>query len=195
MTTEIDIRPNAQTYFRKLIEQQDMDGPGLRMSVQNGGTPAADCQLSFCEQGDQGPGDLELEFDGFRFYVDAASADYLDGAVIDFRQEEMGGELTIKAPNLKGSEPGPEAPLAERVAWILDAEINPMVAQHGGMVALESVTDDGVVVLRFGGGCHGCGMVDVTLKQGIEKTLRERLPEIEAVRDATDHSTGTNPYY
>lgn len=191
----ITIEENARQYFRRLIEQQEMDAPGLRMSVERGGTPGADCQLSFCEVGEQDPRDEALEFDGFTFFVDAGSAEYLDEAVIDFRQEGMGGELTIKAPNLKGREPGEDAPLDERVAWLLDAEINPMVAQHGGSVALVEVNDRNEAVLRFGGGCHGCGMVDVTLKQGIESTLRERIPELAGVRDVTDHSTGTNPYY
>lgn len=191
----ITIEENARQYFRRLIEQQEMDAPGLRMSVERGGTPGADCQLSFCEVGEHDPEDEALEFDGFTFFVDAGSAEYLDEAVIDFRQEGMGGELTIKAPNLKGREPGKDAPLEERVAWLLDAEINPMVAQHGGSVALVEVNDRNEAVLRFGGGCHGCGMVDVTLKQGIESTLRERIPELAGVRDVTDHSTGTNPYY
>ena len=74
-------------------------------------------------------------------------------------------------------------------------EINPQIASHGGRVSLEEIAGDGIVVLRFGGGCHGCGMADVTLKQGIEKTLRSRLPEITEVRDATDHASGHNPYY
>lgn len=191
----ITIEENARRYFRRLIEQQDMDAPGLRMSVEHGGTPAADCQLSFCEVGDQPDGDRALEFEGFTFFVDSGSVDYLEDAVIDYREENLGGELTIKAPNLKGREPGADAPLEERVAWLLDAEINPMVAQHGGRVALVEVNDSNEVVLQFGGGCHGCGMVDVTLKQGIESTLKERIPEIAGVRDATDHSTGTNPYY
>lgn len=191
----ITIEESARQYFRRLIEQQDMDAPGLRMSVERGGTPGADCQLAFCEVGDQAPGDEALEFDGFTFFVDGDSREFLEDAVIDFREEGMGGELTIKAPNLKGREPGSDAPLEDRVAWLLDAEINPMVAQHGGSVALVEVNDSNEAVLQFGGGCHGCGMVDVTLKQGIESTLRERIPELAGVRDATDHSTGTNPYY
>lgn len=191
----ITIEQPALDYFRKLIGQQDMDEPGLRMSVSNPGTPAADCQLNFCERGEQGEDDVVLEYDGFAVFVEGESAPYLEEAVIGYRDDRLGGELTIKAPNLKGREPGPEAPVAERVAWVLDSEINPMVAQHGGMVSLVRVTEDNEVVLRFGGGCHGCGMVDVTLKEGIERTLRERVPEVAAIRDATDHATGTNPYY
>ena len=78
--------------------------------------------------------------------------------------------------------------------WTIEQEINPQLAQHKGHVSLQEVTADGVVVLRFGGGCHGCGMADVTLKQGIEKTLMEKVPGVTAVRDATDHATGAAPY-
>jgi Fe/S biogenesis protein NfuA len=81
------------------------------------------------------------------------------------------------------------------VRYVLDAEINPQLASHGGRVTLLEIDAQGAVLLQFGGGCHGCGMVDVTLKQGVEKTLRERVPEITAVRDATDHAVGEKPYY
>ncbi len=83
----------------------------------------------------------------------------------------------------------------ERVRYVIDNEINPQLASHRGSVSLEEVTADGVVILRFGGGCHGCGMADVTLKQGIEKTLLQKVPGVTAVRDATDHDTGAAPYF
>ena len=107
----------------------------------------------------------------------------------------MGGQLIITAPNLRGHKPGDGSNLAEKVTYLLNAEINPNLAGHGGMVSLVEVTDQNEVVLRFGGGCHGCGMVDVTLKHGIEKTLKDHLPEITGVIDVTDHSQGENPYY
>jgi Fe/S biogenesis protein NfuA len=88
-----------------------------------------------------------------------------------------------------------EAGLVERVRYVLEAEVNPRIAAHGGRVSLLEIDANGVVLLQFGGGCHGCGMVDVTLKHGVEKTLRERVPEITEVRDATDHAGGSNPYY
>ena len=91
--------------------------------------------------------------------------------------------------------PAEDADLSERVAWVLETEINPGLASHGGMVALDRITQDKEVMLSFGGGCHGCGMADVTLKQGIEQALKGHFPEITAVLDATDHSTGENPYY
>jgi len=120
---------------------------------------------------------------------------FLDAAEIDYDTSPTGGQLTIRAPRIKGEVPGEGASLAERVRYVIETEINPRVASHGGRVSLEEITADGVVLLRFGGGCHGCGMADVTLKHGVEKTLRERVPEITAVRDATDHSSGENPYF
>lgn len=191
----IEITPTAQSYFKQLLEQQEDAGAGLRISVVDPGTPRAGCDLQFCPAGEQRPDDACVEFSAFNLYVDAGSSDWLKEAVIDFEENATGGQLTIKAPNIKGSMPGADSPLAERVSWVLETEINPGLAGHGGMVSLVNITDDKEVVLQFGGGCHGCGMADVTLKDGIESTLKGHFPEITAVLDATDHSTGENPYY
>ena len=77
---------------------------------------------------------------------------------------------------------------------MIDSKINPGVASHGGHVSLLDVKD-GTAFIRLGGGCQGCGMVDVTLKQGIEVVIREEVPEIQKIVDSTDHAGGTNPYY
>jgi Fe/S biogenesis protein NfuA len=191
----IDISQRAQDYFRKLLAQQDIDGLGIRLSVSGGGTPAAGCELSFCEPGDLDGNEWTLECEGFSLYVDGDSVSWLEGAQIDYLPNATGGELNIRAPRIKGEMPGQDAGLVERVRYVIDAEINPQIASHGGRITLLEVSAAGEVVLQFGGGCHGCGMVDVTLKNGVEKTLRARVPEITAVRDATDHSSGDNPYY
>jgi Fe/S biogenesis protein NfuA len=191
----ITISDSAQDYFRKLLQQQGIEGMGIRVKAVHPGTPKADCQLEFCEPSDLGGDEWEVECVGFNIYVDAASAPYLDAAEFDFQTSATGTQLTIRAPKLKGREPGAEASLVERVQYLLDSEINPQIASHGGRVSLVEITADNAIVLRFGGGCHGCGNADVTLKQGIERTLRTKLPEITAVRDATDHATGQTPYY
>lgn len=190
----IDISESAQAYFRRLLQSQGGDAVGIRVSAVHPGTPKADARLEFCESGDLLGDEWSLECEGFTLYVDAPSVRFLDGAQMDYVSQATGGQLTIRAPRIKGETPGAEASVVERVQYLLDSEINPMLAAHKGQVSLEEVTADGVVRLRFGGGCHGCGMVDVTLKQGIEKTMRERIPEITAIRDATDHATGTAPY-
>ncbi|MBS0431020.1 MAG: NfuA family Fe-S biogenesis protein [Proteobacteria bacterium] len=191
----IQISESAQIHFRKLLDAQGGDGLGIRMRARNPGSPAADCELEFCEAVGHGGDDWVIECEGFDLHVDAASAPWLDGAQIDYASTPTGGQVRIHAPKLRGSEPGADASLALRVQYLLDAEINPQLAAHGGRVRLESVEADNAVVLRFGGGCQGCGMADVTLKQGVEKTLRAHFPEITAVRDATDHSAGHTPYY
>jgi Fe/S biogenesis protein NfuA len=91
-------------------------------------------------------------------------------------------------------DPLDEKAVKERVQKILDEMINPAIAGHGGWVDLLDVKENNVY-LRLGGGCVGCGMVNVTLKQGIEATLREEIPQIAGVIDQTDHAGGTNPYY
>ena len=175
MRAMIDISDSAQAYFRRLLESQGGDAVGIRLSATEPGTPRADARLEFCEDGDLLGDEWAIECAGFVLYVDAPSAPFL-------------------APKIKGDAPTGDASLVDRVRWILDSDINPQLASHKGRVALESVDADGVVWLRFGGGCHGCGMADMTLKQGIEKTLMAKVPGVTAVRDATDHSTGEAPY-
>lgn len=191
----IQISDSAKNYFRHLLAQQDIDGLGIRMKAINAGTPKADCVLEYCEASDLAGEELRIDCDGFNVFVEAQSVDWLDEAEVDYQVNATGGQLTIRAPHIKGSEPSADAPLADRVQYVLDAEINPQIAAHGGRVRLVEADADGVVLLQFGGGCHGCGMADVTLKQGIEKTLRSHFPEITAVRDATDHASGSNPYF
>jgi len=191
----IEITKNAQEYFGRLIEQQEMDDIGLHLKVLNPGTPIASCDLQFHVPGQSGEKEIEFNYDEFNLYIPAGSEGWLEKASIDFEKSDAGGQLTIKAPGIKGDKPDDSEDLATKVAWVLQAEINPGLASHGGQVSLELITPENEVVLRFGGGCHGCGMVSVTLQDGIEKTLKEYFPEIKAIIDATDHATGSNPYY
>ena len=190
----IQISDTAQTHFRKLIEREALPGLGVRLAAVHPGTARADVQLEFAEPGDLKGDEWAIDCEGFTLWLDAPSVKFLDGAEIDFTSQATGGQLQIRAPKIKGEAPDGSASLVERVRWLVEHEINPQLASHGGHVAVEQVTAEGVVVLRFGGGCHGCGMADVTLKQGIEKTLLQKVPGVTAVRDATDHDTGTAPY-
>lgn len=190
----IQISDSAQQHFRKLIEREALPGLGVRLSAVDAGTARADARLEFAEPADLAGDEWAVDCEGFTVYVDANSVAWLDGAEIDYVSQGVGSQLTIKAPKIKGQAPAESASLVERVRWVVSNEINPQLAQHKGQVAVQEVTADGVVLLRFGGGCHGCGMADVTLKQGIEKTLLARVPGVTAVRDATDHETGQAPY-
>lgn len=190
----IQISEAAQTHFRKLIEREAIPGLGVRLSAQHPGTPRADVRLEFAE-GDELSGDeWAIDCEGFTLWLDAPSVPFLDGAEIDYATLATGGQLQIRAPKIKGVVPGESASLIERVRWVIENDINPQLAMHKGHVTLAEITGDGIVVLNFGGGCHGCSMVDITLKQGVEKTLLEKVPGVTGVRDVTDHATGSAPY-
>ena len=191
----IKVSDSAQQYFNRLIGQQDEEGLGLRISVSHPGTPGASCDLQFSPEGQRKEDDRVVELEGFKMFVAAASEKWLTDAEIDFEEDPTGGQLTIRAPGIKGSEPSADADMTQRINWLLETEINPALASHGGQVSLVEITEKLEVILQFGGGCQGCGMADVTLKQGIEQTLTRNIPEITAVLDVTDHQSGTNPYY
>lgn len=190
----IEITENGLAHFNKLIANEETPGMGLRMFLDQPGSPQAEVGIAFCPPGDQRATDIPLTYEGFTLYVDRASAAFLHQANIDYQFDKVGGQLAISAPHLKGQKPEENANLAEKLQYLIDTEINPQLASHKGMVTLVEITEEKDVVLKFGGGCHGCGMADVTLKHGIEKTLKERFPEIRAVKDSTDHATGVNPY-
>ena len=192
----IQISETAQTHFRRLIEREGVPGMGVRLSAVDAGSPKADARLEFAEPADLLGDEWAIDCEGFTLYVAATSVAWLEGAEIDIVAGSTGGQqLTIKAPRIKGEAPGEAASLVERVHWVVENEINPQLASHGGKVAVQEVSADGVVLLRFGGGCQGCGQADVTLKDGIERTLLERIPELSGVRDVTDHTQKENAYY
>src|SRR5579859_1873407 len=139
----------ARNHFRRLIEQQDSPGLGIRVQALQAGSPKADCRLEFCEPSDLAGDEWSLDCGGFWLYVDSASMPYLEGAEIDFAINPTGGLLTVRAPKLRGVEPAPDASLEERVRYLLESEINPQIAAHGGRVSLVEITADKAVLLRF----------------------------------------------
>ena len=191
----IHISEAAQAHFVKLLEKQAA-GTNIRVFVVNPGTAQAECGVSYCPSDAVESTDLELPFEGFMAIVDAESKPFLVDAEIDFVTDQMGSQLTLKAPNAKVRKVNDNAPLKERVQYVIDAEINPQLANHGGRVSVVELTEEGVAVLQFGGGCNGCSQVDLTLKEGIEKELLQRFAgELTAVRDVTDHQRGEHSYY
>lgn len=191
----ITISEQAQSHFRKLLEKQ-ADGTHIRVFVVNPGTVSAECGVSYCPADAVEGTDLQLAFEGFMAIVDAESKPFLVDAEIDFVTDQMGSQLTLKAPNAKVRKVNDDASLKEKVQYVIDAEINPQLANHGGRVSVVELTEDGIAVLQFGGGCNGCSQVDLTLKEGIEKELLQRFAgELTAVRDVTDHQRGEHSYY
>ncbi|MGL4223712.1 Fe-S biogenesis protein NfuA [Vibrio sp. HDW18] len=195
MSNPITITESAQSHFAKLLAQQP-EGTNIRVFVVNPGTQNAECGVSYCPPEAVEATDTELTFTNFSAYVDELSLPFLEDAVIDFVTDKIGSQLTLKAPNAKMRKVADDASLIERVEYALQTQVNPQLAGHGGHVSLISISDDGVALVQFGGGCNGCSMVDVTLKDGIEKELLAQFAgELTAVRDSTEHDRGEHSYY
>ena len=146
------------------------------------------------------PGDSVQENGGLAVVVPAADLSRVSGATIDWSDDAMQGGLLLLNPNTPsptmGSAPPPdlEGDVPQRVLQVIDQQINPAIAAHGGQAELVAVEEDTAYV-RLGGGCVGCGMATVTLSQGIEVAITDAVPEVTRVVDVTDHASGTNPYY
>jgi Fe/S biogenesis protein NfuA len=191
----INISETAQEHFVKLLAQQ-AEGTNIRVFVVNPGTANAECGVSYCPADAVEPDDVVLPFKGFNALVDGPSKAFLEEAEIDFTTDQMGSQLTLKAPNAKLRKVADDAPLFDRVHYFLQAEVNPQLAGHGGECTLMEITEDGYAVLQFGGGCNGCAQIDVTVKEGIEKQLLELMGgEIKGVKDMTEHERGEHSYY
>ena len=191
----VNITEAAQEYLTELLSKQDVEGIAVRIFILDAGTPRAETCISFCRPGEEKADDETESYKGFTAYIEQRSIPFLEDAVVDFQKDSMGGQLTIKAPNSRMPKISDDSSLEERINYVLYNEINPGLASHGGHVSLEEIFEESVAVLRFGGGCQGCGMVDVTLKEGVEKTLLGQIPQLTEVRDVTDHSVKENAYY
>ena len=191
----VTISESAQEYLLELLKTQETEGMAIRMFVDNPGTSQAETCIAYCRPGEEEIDDIIVEFNSFKAYFENRSMPFLKDASVDYSQDRMGGQLTIRAPNSKMPQINDDSPLEDKVNYILYNEINPGLAAHGGQVSLVELTDDNYAVLQFGGGCQGCSAVDLTLKEGVEKTLMQQLPEIQGVRDMTDHTDRTNAYY
>lgn len=194
-TQGIDITDSAQEYLAELLEKQNVEGIAVRIFITQPGTPYAETCLAYCRPGEEEPTDVLIELEKINVFLDKNSLAFMEEAVVDFNADRMGGQLTIKAPNAKMPKVNADSPLEDRINYVLYSEINPGLAAHGGEIKLVELTEEQYAILAFGGGCQGCAAVDLTLKDGVEKTLMERIPELAGIRDVTDHTDTTNAYY
>ncbi|HZQ79215.1 MAG TPA: NifU family protein [Acidimicrobiia bacterium] len=150
-----------------------------------------------------GPTDVVQRHDDLSVVIPAFSVDKVRGATLDVQGDPVEGGLVLDNPNSPSPAVGvagarPQADLsgdvAQRVLQVLDGQINPSIAAHGGRAELVAV-EEGTAYLRLSGGCQGCGMASVTLSQGIEVVIKEQVPEVTRVVDVTDHASGENPYF
>ncbi len=192
---KMTITESAQDYLAELLEGQDDDVLGIRMFVNAPGTPKAETCIAYCREADIDEEDTLVSYEKFTARFEARSIPFLEDAFVDYAKDRMGGQLTIKAPNAKLPQVNADSPIEDRINYVLFNEVNPSLAAHGGEVSLLEVTDENIAILQFGGGCQGCGMVESTLKDGVEKSLLEQVPELSAVMDMTDHTDRSHAYF
>ncbi|MDG1749115.1 MAG: NifU family protein [Porticoccaceae bacterium] len=171
----VNITESAQDYLAGLLEKQNCEGIGIRMFVSDPGTPKAETCIAYSRPGEHNEDDIIVEYSKFNGYYEQRSIPFLDDAVVDFSEDKFGGQLTIRAPNSRLPNVNDDSPIEDKVNYLLYNEINPGLASHGGVVSLSEM-DEGFAVLEFGGGCQGCSAVDLTLREGVEKTLMIKIP-------------------
>ena len=192
---ELTITESAEKYLDELLGSQEKDTVGIKIFVSEPGTPRAETCIAYAKEDESLEDYLLIEELSFSLLLEKSSLDFIKDAVVDYSPDKFGGTLTIKAPNAKLPQLNENASIEEQINYVLYSEINPSLASHGGEVSLVEVVDKETAVLQFGGGCQGCGMVDLTLKDGVEKTLLEQVDGLKGVMDVTDHSYRENAYY
>ena len=186
----IQFSEEARGKLVEVLEGYPEEVAGLRLKIIGRTSHGFEHVLTIVELGAEPDGDIQIEYPDFRLYVEGERVEDLQGTAIHYE---------FKGPNVSGLEfdnPNPvwRDPLALQIQRIFDEQINPQIAAHGGYVQLLDVQGNRAYI-EMGGGCQGCGMANVTLKQGVEVAVREQLPEIEELVDITDHNSGDNPYY
>jgi Fe/S biogenesis protein NfuA len=186
----LTLTESAIAKIKNLQDSQETKGMPIHIAVREDSPAAFRYVVRFVPLEDKKAEDETVDVEGILFYIDGESVPMLAGSTLDFVDTLGGSGFKFDNPN---KPPLLKDPIAARVHQIIEERINPSLATHGGRVALLDYRD-GKVYVQLGGGCQGCGMVDVTLKQGIEATLKEEIPEVTEVLDTTDHASGTNPY-
>lgn len=189
----------AREMLETFLGEGEEGGQALRIRV-SGASTAPRFDLTLVDASEQTDDERPIESDGVTVLVREGDVAVLEGATVDYveRVNESGFEVRPAAgvvPDVNGRrEKGePTGEIAERVREVLDSQVNPAIAAHGGMISLVDVEETDIYV-EMSGGCQGCALSRMTLRQGVERMLRDAVPELTAVHDITDHSSGENPY-
>ena len=190
----IQISDAARDQIRSLMDMEVVRDPALRVVLAP--APQQGYQISLVEREDKARTEIAINVDGIRVFLNLDTSTLLSGAVIDHAD----GGFRVDTPRPESATRSLEGaavidhPLAERLRRVIDEEVNPRIAAHGGAVELADIEDD-TLFLRISGGCQGCAASAATLRLGIERMVREAVPEIREIVDVTDHASGVNPYY
>ena len=192
--SNVSISDSAIKYLENLLDSQD-EPTNIRIFVSDPGTMRAETWIVYSKVGEEEEDDILMEIDKISVFLENESLPFLEDCKVDYNPDKFGGQLPIRAPNAKIPSLKENSSIEDKINYYLYSEVNPSLASHGGEVSLVEVIDSSKAVLKFGGGCQGCGMVDLTLKNGVEKTLIDNIPEITEIIDSTDHTFKDNAFY
>ena len=187
----ITFTDTARQKVREYMDMSETPTLGVRVVAHRFGRHQFRYELALVMEGEASDKDVVVNQDVFDVFVDPQSAESIEGTTVDFVSDVSGTGFMFSNPQ---AEVNWDDPLAQRVQKVIDERISPSLAGHGGWVELLAVDGDAAII-QFGGGCQGCGMSQVTLKEGIETAILNEVPEIKRVLDDTDHASGENPYY
>ena len=190
----ITVSKNAQKHLLSLLSHEPI-GTQIRIFVVHPGTTMAECGLAFCQENEVEECDIKLQYDKFFIYIHKDILSYLKNAEIDLITDQVSTQLTLKAPYVKNNFSGKKTSLKEKIQHFFNVEINPQLSMHGGQIHLIKIDKNGSVGIKFSGGCNGCSMISVTLKETVEKKLLSSFPEIKKVYDVTEHLPGKHSFY
>ena len=192
----LELSDAAKLKIVELMENRNKSEQAVRVAIRGSHT-----EFTFIDQDEQTKDDVVQDTGDFKIYFDSTSATGLKGAKMDFSDQRSPSGFSIEYPQAHAARQEKPArtkqwedPIADKVQEVIDLHINPQISSHGGFVTLLEVKDD-TAFIEMGGGCQGCQMAYLTLKQGIERVILESVPEIKKIVDTTDHADGNNPYY
>lgn len=193
----LEITENAKEKIAAVLDSQEAASRTIRVSAPFRGKYS----MSLEPDGQPLADDTVIDYGAFQVFVDAQSKPFVEGASLKWVDTAAGGGFQFENPNDAPQQPskkqppeGPEGDEWRLIQQLIDEQVNPAVAGHGGFIDLIEYRD-GVAYVQMGGGCQGCGMANVTLKQGVERILRDQVPNLQEILDVTDHAGGRNPYY
>jgi Fe/S biogenesis protein NfuA len=187
----ITFTETARQKVREYMDGSETPSLGVRVVAHRFGRHQFRYELALVMEGENSEKDVVVDQEAFEVFVDPESAEFLEGTMVDFVSDVSGTGFNFTNPQ---AEVHWDDPLAQRVQKVIDERVSPSLAGHGGWVELLKVDGDAAII-QFGGGCQGCGMSQVTLKEGIETAIIQEVPEIKRVLDDTDHESGATPYY
>jgi Fe/S biogenesis protein NfuA len=198
-STVVEITPAALEQIMALREQETIPDLHLGLRIAGVGANGFIYETAFLRGADVGVGDHIEIHDDLPVAIPADSLDNLRGAVLDLAGDPDAPGLVLRNPNsatppITEGDVELEGSVEERVQQLIDTYINPSIASHGGFVTLSEIDGDRALV-ELGGGCQGCGLAAMTLRQGIESSIKHHVPEIIEVVDVTDHTAGENPFF